>query len=312
MVFFCLRSTPQMPHTRKRCELVAFGRATVKKATATDASHWGIYRVLRTQAFLAPTRMSAPAPRGFTLIEIAIVLVVIGLITSGGLLAVSPVIQSAKISETKQKMATIDSAILGYVITNGCMPCPAVRGAAATGLSQNTGGTYTGGCNTSTCAVTATSTPGEGLVPWVTLGLSANDATDGWNRRFTFGVDPTRTVAGSMQRNADGSFPTFTSTIVIQGVTGVASLGYTSVLYAIVSHGSDGAFGESSSGLYGADTHGGTAGEGQPENGDFVDLRFASGSVIATGATYFDDIVTFKSFQTLILNCGAGSCGNPS
>ncbi len=37
---------------------------------------------------------------GFTLIEMAIVLVVVGLIVSGGIIAVAPVLQGAKVSET--------------------------------------------------------------------------------------------------------------------------------------------------------------------------------------------------------------------
>jgi prepilin-type N-terminal cleavage/methylation domain-containing protein len=256
------------------------------------------------------TTLTSHTRRGFTLIEIAIVIVVIGLITSGGLLAISPVIQSAKISETKQKMATVEAAILGYVIQNGCMPCPAQRGAAATGQTADTAGAVYTGCTTNACV-----TNGEGLVPWVSLGLTQNDATDGWDRRFTYGVDPTRAVASSMQRNADGSFPNFASTIDIETLAG-ADQAYTSIVYVLLSHGQDGSFGESQSGAIGADKYGqaaGATGLGQNENGNFNDLDFANGSINASAAVgYFDDIVVFKSFQPLILSCGAGSCGNPS
>jgi len=256
--------------------------------------------------------LASQTRRGFTLIEIAIVLVVIGLITSGGLLAISPVIQSAKISETKQKMATVEAAILGYVIANGCLPCPAARGAAATGVTNNRTADYTVACGSGgTCAGT---TSGNGLVPWVTLGLSQNDATDGWDRRFTYAVNPSLTDAATdVQRTSAGAFPTPTDVINVQDLTAGAPVdqGYTAIAYLLVSHGRDGAFGETQRGNTIADTHASPAGEGQAENGD-GDLTFANGLPSGTGTGYFDDIVVFKSFQPLILSCGAGSCGNPS
>jgi prepilin-type N-terminal cleavage/methylation domain-containing protein len=266
--------------------------------------------VLGTRRSKALAILTAQAQRGFTLIEIAIVLVVIGLITSGGLLAVSPVIQSAKISETKQKMATVEAALLGYILQNGCMPCPAQRGAAATGQTADTAGTVYTGCTTNACV-----TSGEGLVPWVSLGLSENDVTDGWNRRMTYGVDPTRAVASSMQRNADGSFPAFASTIDIETLAG-ADQAYTAIVYVLLSHGQDGSFGETQTGTISADLYQqavGATGLGQHENGNLNNLDFANGNInTANGVGYFDDIVSFKSFQPLILSCGSGSCGNPS
>jgi prepilin-type N-terminal cleavage/methylation domain-containing protein len=255
---------------------------------------------------------SAHVDRGFTLIEIAIVLVVIGLIVSGGLLAVSPVIQSAKISETKQKMATVEAALLGYVIQNGCMPCPA-RPDASTGQAApaaNATGEYTSGCNSGTNCLG--STTAAGVVPWVTLGISENDATDAWGRRLGYGVAVSRTASSSMQRNSDGSFPSFTSTITMESSTATGSLGYNAIVYVLVSFGRDGSFGRTNSGTQLASVYGQTTGPGQYENGD-DDLTFATGNINTTNSTsYFDDIVSFKSFQPLIISCGAGSCGNPS
>jgi prepilin-type N-terminal cleavage/methylation domain-containing protein len=255
------------------------------------------------------TAFSARTRRGFTLIEIAIVLVVIGLLLSGGLLATSPILQSARLNETKQKMATVEAALLGYVIANGCLPCPAVRGAATTGQAQFGATTYTNNCNTGICVGT---TAGVGLVPWVTLGIAENDATDAWNQRFTYAVDPTRTVADSMERNADGSFPNFVSTLVMENLAN-GDLGYTALAYVLVSHGPDGALGETSAGVIVQDKYAqGALSTGQGENGN-DDLRFSTGQTVTTNNNArFDDIVSFKSFQPLILSCGAGSCGNPS
>jgi prepilin-type N-terminal cleavage/methylation domain-containing protein len=272
--------------------------------------------VLGTRRSKALAILTAQAQRGFTLIEIAIVLVVIGLITSGGLLAVSPVIQSAKISETKQKMATVEAAILGYVIQNGCLPCPARRdiGGSPTGVANSSGvlaGDYTTACGSGGTCLGGTSV--SGLVPWVSLGISQNDITDGWDRMFTYSVDTELTDSSiDVQRTASGAFPALSvPLIVIQASTGTTPLGYASIAYSLVSHGQDGAYGETIRATTVA-ASGAPANEGQNENGD-DDLTFATGLVNATqGATYFDDIVVFKSLQPLILSCGSGSCGNPS
>jgi len=274
----------------------------------------GDYRVLGISPLPTLALLSSHVRRGFTLIEIAIVLVVIGLLLSGGLLAVSPVIQSAQTSETRQKIATVESAILGYVIANGCLPCPAqvnlATNNAAAGLTNNGAATYTG------CSAGACVGGGVGTVPWVSLGISEGDATDAWGQRLRFGVDPTRTAASSVQRNADGTFPAFTSTIAIEDTDNTTIAGYTAVAYVILSHGPDGSFGEATqTGTTQADRYGqaaGNAGEDQHENGN-GNLTFAIGLFDSTTSVeHFDDIVSFKSFQQLILSCGSGSCGNPS
>ena len=214
----------------------------------------------------------ATARRGFTLIEIAIVLVVIGLIVSGGLLAVSPVIQSAKINETKQKMGTVEAALLGYVIANGCLPCPAARGASATGVSNNGTADYT----TQTCD-TACFNSGVGLVPWVTLGIGEADAIDGWNRRLTYAVDTDLVATNSVRRDASGNFPSSAApTLLVNGT-------YTSIAYVLVSHGRDATYGESPSGAAGS-TAGASAEE--IENGD-NDLSFS----VVNPDSAFDDLV---------------------
>jgi prepilin-type N-terminal cleavage/methylation domain-containing protein len=255
--------------------------------------------------------------RGFTLIEIAIVIVVIGLLVGGGLTAISPVIQSARLSETKQKMATVDSAVLGYIITNGCLPCPAAR---------NIGGTPTGLSNdgadqlvTAPCATDQTclgAADAAGLVPWVTLGLSQDDVTDGFGRMFTFAVDGELTNANTDMQRSNGTFPTLTGTnIVIQNLTVGAPVDFTynSLAYVLVSHGPDGSFGQTLNATRLANLYNAPANEGQNENGDDNDIRFATGSVNFTnGTAYFDDIVNFRSLQAVILSCGSGSCGNPS
>src|SRR4051812_35690135 len=87
------------------------------------------------------------AQRGFSLVEIAIVLVVVGLLVSGGLLGLAPVLAGNKISQTNAQMDRIEQALVLYVIQNGCLPCPASP-TVMDGLARDSGtGPYSTGCN---------------------------------------------------------------------------------------------------------------------------------------------------------------------
>ncbi len=80
--------------------------------------------------------------RGFTLIEISMVLVVIGLLLSGGLVALAPVIGGAKRTQTENTLTKIEYALLLYASQNNCLPCPADATAPTTeGRQANAAGT---------------------------------------------------------------------------------------------------------------------------------------------------------------------------
>ena len=116
--------------------------------------------------------------RGFSLIEIAIVLVVVGLIISGGLLGLAPVLQNSKVSQTNAALDRVEQALTVYVIQNGCLPCPADPGEldnATAGQSRDTTTHYTTGCGAgvaNTACTTANGDRTQGVVPWVSLGLA--------------------------------------------------------------------------------------------------------------------------------------------
>jgi prepilin-type N-terminal cleavage/methylation domain-containing protein len=304
---FFLAPTGWLPHTR--CVDFGIDPTLTRDATlrGTSRAHLGNHRVYMLWPKMDARLAAKPLARGFTLIEIAIVLVVIGVLLSGGLLAITPVVQGAKVSETRQKIATVETALLGYVIQNGCLPCPAATGSTTTGQAQFGATTYTSGCNTGTCFGTVA---GVGIVPWVTLGINEGDTIDAWGNRLTYGVSPALTVSSSVQRSSsDGSFPSFTSAIAMLTNAAVAIPGFNRIAYVVLSHGRDGFAAESTTG---SSLTTGNASAVQTEN-NRANLTFAYGSeVTLSPATYFDDIVSFKSLQPLILSCGSGSCGNPS
>lgn len=115
---------------------------------------------------------------GFSLVEIAIVLLIVAVLLGGLLPTLSGQIEQQRRSETRKQMDEILQALTGYAASQQPprLPCPA-QPIIATG-SANAGA--------SDCSITA------GVVPWVTLGTSETDA---WGRRFTYSV--TSSVTGT-------------------------------------------------------------------------------------------------------------------
>lgn len=112
---------------------------------------------------------------GFTLTELAVVLVIVALLLGGVLIPLSTQVELRKSSETKAALAEIREALLGSAAVNGRLPCPA----AATTASGTAGAGEEAALAGGIC-------PREvGVLPWVTLGLSETDA---WGRRYTYRV----------------------------------------------------------------------------------------------------------------------------
>lgn len=125
--------------------------------------------------------------RGFTLVELSVVLVILALI-GGTLFSISSAMVGVQRGETtKAKLKVIDAALVSFVAINKRLPCPA-NGALATGTEVF--GTQANPCSVQT----------NGVVPWVALGLAASDIEDGWGTRITYRMDPylARTAAMDM------------------------------------------------------------------------------------------------------------------
>jgi len=125
---------------------------------------------------------------GFTLTEIAVVLVIISLLMGYVVTTGSTYIEIQAIKQTQAKLKTVESALVGYVAVHGRLPCPA-NALSANGLEHGS----SAGCLDSQT---------NGVVPWVTLGLSKADGTDAWYNQITYRVGNQLWVTRGMDMTA--------------------------------------------------------------------------------------------------------------
>lgn len=126
------------------------------------------------------------ASAGFSLIEMAMVLMIMTLVLGGLMMPLSAQIDVRRTSETQQTLENIKEALVGYAMshrdttvnTRPYLPCPDIAAPLA-GFTHNDG-QEDRDATTGACAA-----PTEGNLPWVTLGVGNADA---WGNRFHYRV----------------------------------------------------------------------------------------------------------------------------
>lgn len=232
--------------------------------------------------------------RGFTLIEMAIVLVIITILIGGLAVPLSAQIQARRIAETKKTLEDAREAVLGFAMinngtpsTNRRLPCPDIEGDGTESL--NSSGTE---CATS-----------SGFLPWVDLGVANQDA---WGNHLRYEVnrdlaDPENGFAGSVT----ATFPlkicqTNTCDAIVAG----------NLAFVLVSHGPNG---------WGArNINGNTlalpSGDDEKDNLDNSDQIYVSRSATKPGTSNgeFDDLLAWFSYPQLVARvCPTGSDCSP-
>lgn len=70
------------------------------------------------------SRIAAGRQAGFSLIELAVVLVIIGLLIGGGIAALDVTAQQSRRSEQQRQLAKVRDALYGFALSEGRLPCP--------------------------------------------------------------------------------------------------------------------------------------------------------------------------------------------
>lgn len=280
--------------------------------------------------------------RGFTLIEIVVVIVILAILIAMAAALTRGVAAGQKRSLTATRLATVDAALVQFVTQQKRLPCPA----NGTLLSSDANA----GVETArTAAAGCTTNLQDGVVPWRALGLSETDTSDGWDRRLTYRVfpglaadnamnmtwcDPGGTAAAAVAPNnacnADGTCSSASAATLlnctppnlflankgleVRNVAGTVLMNpavtapHTGAAYVVISPGETGGGGYLSSGQLGSSS----TGDGTEEMKNYASLPYAG---IATyyvddslsegsGAAHFDDLVLRPSLLGVVTKAG--------
>ena len=225
--------------------------------------------------------------RGFTLIELAIVMAVAGLMLAGAMKLLGGQLDQSRLKATRERLQSAYDALVTYYVTNTALPCPADGGLTAAdagyGRAQPEGG--------GPCAGVAAA---RQVLPWRTLGLQEELSYDGWRRRLTYVVSAPLTTAGAA---GPGDLPIRNGAASQPGTTELTA----AAAFVVISHGENGLGAWLPSGQQkdpaGAPTHedpniGGA--------GPFVDKALSQASGDA-----FDDLVIWREKGALAQAAGA-------
>ncbi len=132
-------------------------------------------------------RVDRARQAGFSLIELAVVLVIIGLLIGGGIAALDVTAQQSRRSEQQRQLAEVRDALFGFALAEGRLPCPDTDDPPDGQENPFPPPDSDGDCAAE-----------EGALPWRQLGLGRRDA---WGNPLRY------RVAGNFAdgpENADG------------------------------------------------------------------------------------------------------------
>jgi prepilin-type N-terminal cleavage/methylation domain-containing protein len=226
----------------------------------------------RIKSAAVPRRLTFS--RGFTLTEIAIVLMIVALLLAGIMMPLSAQQEIRARQETEKALADVREALIGYAASHAAsdgkpyLPCPDSDN-PPDGIQNRS--SSPGPC-----------TAQEGTLPWTDLGLGRNDA---WNNRFRYRVTAGFSHSSTgFPLNSAGDMEACADAACASSIAG-------SVPALVLSHGPNG-FGafNTSGGANAAPTN-----ADELENTD-ADARFVS----KTPDGNFDDLVIWVPHSTLI------------
>ncbi len=278
----------------------------------------------------------APRPaRGFTLIEIVVVLFILGIVIAMAAAITTALMSTQKLSTTTTRMQAVDAALIQFVMQQKRLPCPADGTLDSTNANAGT--------ETARVAATGcTTNEAGGVVPWRALGLSESDATDGWYRRLTYRIQPslaadsaldmswcdpagTGALVGTACNNACTSAALGSCTppgtflaakgLQVKNVAGTVIMDpsgapSTGAAYVVVSAGSSGGGAYTGNGQVSPST----TVDGTQEAKNYANVAYTAGASYyvddsisdVSGASHFDDIVSRPALLTVINKAGLG------
>lgn len=136
---------------------------------------------------------------GFTLVEMAVVLVILGFLLAAFLMPLKAQRDIAFQLETQATLENAKKALIGFAQTNGRLPCPA---------TNNGSGTFPDDTGTANPAGSGTCASQFGFLPATTIGVQPVDAQgyaiDAWNNRIRYTITTANSNAFTTVNGMDG------------------------------------------------------------------------------------------------------------
>jgi prepilin-type N-terminal cleavage/methylation domain-containing protein len=236
------------------------------------------------------------AQRGFTLIELAIVLVIVTILIGGLAVPLSAQIQARRIAETKQTLQEARDALVGYAMITSTatggepfLPCPDAEGDGRSDVDGS------GECTANSGGVS------YGWFPWVTLGTAPHDA---WGNRLRYVV-----ISQFAKSSVGFSGTTPSGTLInICDTRTCSSTVAESVAFALISHGPNGWGALNVNDTMLTDSSGADEFHNTKANLPVVS-RTPTNAASASGE--FDDLVNWLSLTTLMSRACPDGCPSP-
>jgi prepilin-type N-terminal cleavage/methylation domain-containing protein len=209
---------------------------------------------------------------GFTLVEMAISLVIVGLLLGGMVLPVLTLQEQTTFNENKQKLSEIREALIGYGMSHGYLPCPAVSYSDGSPDRNTT----TGVCNKDV-----------GFLPWSELGFQKLDS---WEHLYRYSVTAAfsnSTTKVTLTSNGD-------ITVTARDSAGATTSASTTIPVVVMSFGKKAYWAYQDDGTQISDTSTTNTDEdinGNTTNGKSFVTRDITSSTAVTGGEFDDQIV---------------------
>ena len=136
----------------------------------------------------SPLKTDKTNDTGYILIDLAMVLVVMGVLLAAAIPFYQGYLQRNAMIQTEKRMDVLAKAFSNYIQVRWRLPCPAAPTVAAGAQLGIERGVVIGGAAVGSC--TGGTANAHGIIPYRTLGIPEQYAKDGYGNFFTYIVSP--------------------------------------------------------------------------------------------------------------------------